>query len=420
MSFEQKSQGQFAEVILPLSIRGTYTYGVPVDLHGQLQPGQRVEVPLRNKLYAGIVSKIHDVKPITKFRNVISILDEEPILDSKQIELWEWIADYYCSTIGQTMGVGLPSGLKLSSETRYLFNRDINLSEFTLTSDESLIVDAAEIQSELDLDQVQGILEKQHVRPVILSLLRKGVLVVKEELQTGYKPKKEWLISFSSLHQNDRQSALELCGRSEKQQQAVLGLISLSQGDKEVKKIELQKYTGVSSQVIKSLESKGIVTLTQVDVSRLNKGEWDNGSNPELSEIQVHALNQIETSFETKHPVLLHGVTGSGKTRLYAELINASLAEGGQVLFLLPEIALTTQIVQRLRAWVKGNIHMFHSRINNATKVEVWKAARNESALFIGARSALFLPFDNLKLIVVDEEHDPSYKQDNPSFTRPF
>jgi len=416
MTFIQEEESVYADVLLPLALPRTYTYAVPVEFHDLLKKGIRVEVPLRNKLYSGLILLVHRNKPATKTRNIVSVLDAEPIIEERQIEFWNWLAEYYCADLGAVMNVALPSGLKLASETKLLINHDSGWESMELTDDQYLVSEALSIQNELTIQQIQDILDKKTVYPLIKELLHKGVLVIKEELMHKFKEKKASFIRATEEFVDKVEHALELTTRSELQSRAVLSYYSLAKKHKHVAQKALCEMAGVDSSVIKAIVKKGIFDKYDRVVSRIDL-DGDDQEYPlsPLSPRQAEVHKETKAAFDKNKVVLLHGVTGSGKTRIFIELINEVLARGGQVLYLLPEIALTSQMVQRLKSQIGDKLYVYHSQINDPQRVEIWNAALLKNKLFVGARSSLFLPFYNLQLIIVDEEHDGSYKQDNPS-----
>ena len=416
MAFETTSDGLYVDVLLPLAIPKAYTYGVPVELHDHIQIGIRVEVPLKNKLYSGIVVKINKVPPVTKYRLVVSVLDDHPIVQPRQLEYWHWMSDYYCAYMGEVMNVALPSGLKLSSETKVLLNHEKEWHDESLSDDEYLVAEALSIQNELSIGQVQDILNKKTVYPIVKALLLKQVLLIKEELTYKYKEKKATYLRATENYAENIELALELTTRSEHQSRALLSYFSLSKKLKYVPKKAVCEMSGVDSSVINSLVKKDILSVYEKVISRIDvEGDDSEHTLNPLSEQQITVHEHIKKAFNIPKVVLLHGVTGSGKTRIFVELINEVLAKGGQVLYLLPEIALTSQIVSRLKSQIGDQLYVYHSQINDPQRVEIWNAALYKSKLFVGARSFLLLPFYNLQLIIVDEEHDSSYKQDSPS-----
>lgn len=408
----------FVNVILPLAIPKTYTYSVPSHLKNEIGFGKRVEVPLRNKLYSGLITELHeDVQLDYKTKDILSVIDDEPIIHQYQYEFWQWMANYYSCTIGEVMHVALPGGLRLGSETKLLIHDDFKDDFSDLTDNEYIVAEALTIRNELTIEEVKDILDRKTVYPLIRSLLDKRVVKLKEELVAKYKPKRIGFMRLAPIFEENKEmlaDAFEKIKRSEHQTNALLAFVSLSRGSSEVPRSSIYEMSGASIGALKSLEKKGIVELFDKDVSRLIY-EASDGELPELSEEQVRALEEISRHFEEKKIVLLHGVTGSGKTRVYMELIQQAIDSGKQVLYLLPEIALTTQIVARLKHIFGKDVGIFHSRMNNHERVELWKDAIIGKKVILGARSSLFLPFPNLDLIIVDEEHDPSYKQSDPN-----
>ncbi|MEM9547550.1 MAG: primosomal protein N' [Bacteroidota bacterium] len=405
-------------VILPLAIPKTYTYHVPQHLKKDIEFGRRVEVPLRNKLYSGLITELfEEVHLEYKTKNIVTVIDDEPIIQEFQYEFWKWMADYYSCTIGEVMHVALPGGLRLSSETKLLIHDNFNDDFSDLTDNEYIVAEALTIRNVLTIEEVKDILERKTVYPLIRSLLDKRVVKLKEELVPKYKPKRIGFVRLAPEYTSDKEKlgeAFEKIKRSEHQTNALLAYVSLSRGDADVPRSSVYEMSGASIGALKSLEKKGIIELFEKDVSRLVY-ESSDGELPPLSEEQIRALDEIHDHFEEDKIVLLHGVTGSGKTRVYMELIQQAIDEGKQVLYLLPEIALTTQIVARLKHIFGKDVGVFHSRMSNHERVELWKDVIIGKKVILGARSSLFLPFPNLDLIIVDEEHDPSYKQSDPN-----
>jgi len=415
---ETRMDINFVNVILPLAIPKTYTYGVPSHLKKEIGFGKRVEVPLRNKLYSGLITEMfEDVQLDYKTKDILSVIDDEPIIHEYQYDFWKWMADYYSCTIGEVMHVALPGGLRLGSETKLLIHDDFNDDFSDLTDNEYIVAEALTIRNELTIEEVKDILDRKTVYPLIRSLLDKRVVKIKEELVAKYKPKRIGFMKLAPMFEENKEmlsDAFEKIKRSGHQTNALLAFVSLSRGSSEVPRSSIYEMSGASIGALKSLEKKGIVELFDKDVSRLIY-EASDGELPELSEEQIRALKEIDGHFEEKKIILLHGVTGSGKTRVYMELIQQAIDKGKQVLYLLPEIALTTQIVARLKHIFGTDVGIFHSRMNNHERVELWKDAIIGKKVILGARSSLFLPFPNLGLIIVDEEHDPSYKQSDPN-----
>ena len=410
----------FITVILPLALPKNYTYEVSAEQIISLKVGHRVEVELKKKLYTAIVLDIQ-ATPDSSYspKPIVGIVDEDPIVDIHHIKFWQWIADYYCCTIGEVMDAALPSGLKLQSETKLiLIDEDEVYSPELLSDEEYLIVEALTIQKELKFHQVKDILGKKSIYTLIRSLLDKEVIQIKEELIQKYKPKRIKVASLApEIKKSNRkmEEAIALTERSDKQTRALLSLITLSRTIEFVPLSELVQHSNTDYSITKALAKKGIITISSQEASRIFHYTGEITEELNLSEEQLTADIAIHESFKQRLPVLLHGVTGSGKTRVYTELINETISKGKQVLFLLPEIALTTQIVERLMFIYGNDIVLYHSKLSNEQRVEIWNSVSLGKKIVLGARSAMFLPFKSLSLIIVDEEHDSSYKQSDPS-----
>jgi primosomal protein N' (replication factor Y) len=409
----------FATVIFPLAVPKPYTYKIPEELRTSILIGIRVEVPLRNKLYSALVIALHeeidlDYRP----RYINALIDEIPIISDIQYKFWKWLSSYYCCTQGEVMNVALPAGLKLSSETKIVLDDRVKENFQGLEDDEFLISEALSIQNELTIDEIQGILNKKTVYPVIRALLDRGTIYIKEELIEKFKPKKEKYVRLTPYYAEDRNrltEALDLCQRSALQTKTILAYTKLSKEQDLVARSDLYELATINKSVLDALVKKEIFDVLEMDISRLDAEEDEKMELKQLSALQVEAVDETRRLWEIHDAVLLHGVTGSGKTRVYMELIQQTLSEGRQVLYLLPEIALTAQIVLRLKAIFGTKVQVYHSRMSNNERVELWKATKSGQSIVLGARSSLFLPFDDLGLIVVDEEHDPSYKQQDPA-----
>ncbi len=410
----------FADVILPLALpKRVYTYQIPDDLLPQVRPGVRVEVPFGpSKLYSGLVERLHNTPPDYRTKAVSAVLDEEAVVTPQQMTLWNWMADYYCCTLGEVMAAALPGYLKLTSETRLVFSPTYGDDFVTLEIDEYLIAEALSIQREISIDDARKILNKKTVFPVIQSLMRKGVLFLREDLQEKYKPRKVMAVRLAEPYRSNQ----ELLGpimndleKYEKQTEVLLAYLVLSRGQPFVRRQEVLDKAGASDSALKSLVKKNILELFEREISRVAGYEDEIQAATALSKSQQQALTEIEQQFTEKKVVLLHGVTGSGKTRLYTELMEKIRQQGGQTLYLLPEIALTTQMINRLQRVFGDAVSVYHSKINYNERVELWRSAASGKPVILSARSGLFLPFQNLQLIIVDEEHDPSFKQYDPA-----
>ena len=408
----------FADVILPLALAQTYTYRVPEEYVGQLREGQRVEVQFsKNKHYAGIIRRLHGEQPAFKTKPIISVIDVEPLLTPRQLLLWDWIADYYCCALGEVMTAGLPSHLKMASETIITLGPMFSDDVTELSEDEYLVVEALTLQAELTLKDIRDILQRKTVYPVIRSLLDRHLIFPKEELTDRYRALEVKCVRFGPDFKTEAQraGAFDLVSRSEKQTAVLLEYVQYCRTQPYVRRSDLSKRTGTSDGVIRAMVKKGIFEFYEREVSRLSSGEEPADEAKELSPQQQRALIEIRDHHTAGRPALLHGVTSSGKTRVYIELMQEAIAAGKQVLYLLPEIALTGQIIKRLQQVLGDQIMVYHSRLNNMERVEIWKAVLTGTTSVVGPRSALFLPFTALDLVVVDEEHDPSYKQHDPN-----
>jgi primosomal protein N' (replication factor Y) len=381
--------------------------------------GRRVEVPLRNKLYSAIIIKeIEKPDSLVQLRSIRAVIDSKAVITEQQFTLWQWMAEYYMSTIGEVMNVALPSGLKLNSETKLISMQHIDDYRNELSDKEYLIAEAVSIQNELTISQVQEILDQKTVYPIIKSLLDKEILYIKEELKQKFKAKMEDYLRLTEVYRDKGDKlndAFDKLTRSEKQTRALLSYIQLSRAQEWVSKKEIYKHAQVGSAEINAIVRKEIFQKESKEVSRISNERIGAKELPPLNPHQIVAIDEIREQQKENDHILLFGVTGSGKTRIYIDLIKEVIGQGKQVLYLLPEIALTTQIVDRLRSVFEGDIGVYHSKMSNNQRVELWNASLNGKQLILGARSSLFLPFQDLGLIIIDEEHDPSYKQADPA-----
>lgn len=412
----------FIDVILPIPVENTFTYRVSQAEAEFLQPGMRVAVPFgKSKVYAGIVKHIHNTAPtIYESKEIEHILDETPIVTLEQLKLWKWIASYYMCTEGEVMRASLPSAFLLESETIIVRNPETILEDQNLKDEEFLIYEALQHQSELKIQEVMDILEKRKVFPHIKSLLEKGALTLREEIYEQYKPK---IVKFVQLHPDYEEEAsftaiMEELSRAPKQREMVLQFFSLkAKTNKPIKALDLQKQAKATATQLQILVDKGIFELFEKRKDRI-EFEGDTEVTKALNPHQETALAAIKEVYETKEVCLLHGVTASGKTEIYVSLIEEMLDTGNQVLYLLPEIALTTQLISRLQAYFGEKVAVFHSKYSIHERVEVYNnvlAKADKAQIIIGARSAVLLPFRNLDFIIVDEEHESSFKQFDPA-----
>jgi len=410
----------FIDVILPIPIQRTFTYSITEDEADFLKKGMRVAVSFgKSKMYTGLVLNIHTNAPtLYEAKEIHQILDEIPLVNEKQLQHWQWIANYYMCSLGDVYRASLPSAFLLESET-IIYKNNTFLDETILADDEFLIFEALQQQSQLTIHQVIAILGKKKVMPIVNALLKKEAIVIKEEIYEQYKPK---LVKYVRLHKNYTSDdslgkLLEELSNAKKQREAVLGFFQLLTAKKPIKAKDLEEKAAVSSNILKSLVDRKILEFYHIQIDRIQyKG--DTNDLKVLNEFQEKALAEIKETFIEKDVTLLHGITSSGKTEVYTKLIQEVLDEGKQVLFLLPEIALTTQIIVRLQYYFGEQISVFHSKYSINERVEVWNNVLNnkpKARIILGARSSVFLPFSNLGLIVVDEEHETSYKQFEPS-----
>jgi primosomal protein N' (replication factor Y) len=383
-----------------------------------LQAGLRVEVQFgSNKHYTGIVRRLHGKHPGHKVKPILSVIDLEPLITEAQLKLWEWMANYYACTVGEVMSAGLPSHLKLTSETIITLGPLFSDDAAQTDDQEYMIVEALTLQHELSLKDVRDILQKKTVYPVIRRLLDRRIIFLKEELQERYKPKVIRCVRFTPEYQTEAQriKAFDLVEKSNRQTAVLLEFLQLSRGQPDVRATELFKRTNADVSVLKAMAKKGIFELYEQEISRITAATGELTDAFPLTEQQQGALTQVQGFWDQGKPVLVHGVTGSGKTRVYLELMQAELDKGKQILYCLPEIALTGQIVKRLQRVLGDKIAVYHSRLNNMERVEIWRAVLAGELSVVGPRSALFLPFTQLGLVVIDEEHDSSYKQQEPA-----
>ncbi|PZO29107.1 MAG: primosomal protein N' [Flavobacteriaceae bacterium] len=412
----------FIEVIVPLSLPKTFTYKVSEAEYYFIKKGMRIAVPFgKNKVYTALVIDLHQNPPtLYEAKEIHQILDEKPIVNELQIKHWFWIASYYMCNIGDVYRGALPSALVLESETIITLQTATVVNQTELSDDEFLIYEALQNQSSLKIQNIVAILNKKTVFPVIQKLLTKGIISLQEEVQEEYKPK---FVKYIRLHQDyqEENKLVELLDnlKSDKRKNLVLQYFQLQAQQKNPISIkQLTETANASSSIVKSLVEKNIFEEYHIQEDRVNFDKNKTDNLLLLSDAQQTAFDEIEKSFTEKDICLLHGVTSSGKTEIYTKLIEHYIKEGKQVLYLLPEIALTTQLVSRLTQYFGNKVAVFHSKYNNNERVEVWQNVLQNSEkaqIVIGARSALFLPFPNLGLIIVDEEHEATFKQHDPA-----
>ena len=410
----------FIDVILPIPVEKAFTYAINKDEAIYLRPGMRVAVPFgKSKIYSGIVKHIHQEHPqIYEPKPIAYILDEDILITATQLQLWEWIAQYYMCTQGEILRAALPRTFLLESET--IIRKEKNVSDVELDDTSFILVEALEHQSQLKIEEVMAILGKRNVLPIIDRLLHKGVLSIQEEVYEKYTPKLVAYVKLTEQYQSEEalHALLDSLGRAPKQRQLVLHFFSLKAKSKnEIKTTQLLKQASATTTQLQALVKKGVFVVDKKKEDRVSFAEAT-AVEKALSAAQTAALAELKNTFKEKEVCLLHGVTSSGKTEVYVRLIKEMLETGRQVLYLLPEIALTTQLIRRLELYFGNKIAVFHSKYSVNERTEVWNnvlAGAPNAQLIIGARSAVLLPFKDLGLIVVDEEHESSFKQFDPA-----
>lgn len=432
----------FADVLLPLPLQGLFTYRIPQELGNSVAFGMRVVVPFgKSKLYSGLVLKVHENAPRqinTKY--VLDVIDEHAVVSERQVQLWQWIANYYMCSLGEVMSAALPSALKLASETKIQLNPAFDGDMTVLNEKETKLVEALAYHPTMTVDEIVKTIDIQKVIPIIKSLVDKDVVITDEEIRDPYKPKTENFIALAAPYCDDETALMSLIDslgaskKTAKQQDLLLAFLMQTKDPAKangfnlkavVKKTHLLKNADITQARLQTLIDKQIFEQQTIITSRLQA--FDSSTSVEdiqLTDHQEKALREMEEQFQIHDTVLLHGITGSGKTEIYIKLIDKVLSQGKQVLYLLPEIALTSQIVNRLRKFFGERVGVYHSRFNEYERVEIWNRVLKQQTegelndkyqLILGARSALLLPYQNLGLIIVDEEHDGSYKQIDPA-----
>ncbi len=419
----------FAEILLPLPLPGTFTYRVPFELNDHVVVGQRVAVQLgKRRVLAGLIKEIHEVVPtgyIPKY--ILSILDKEPIVLPIQFQFWHWISEYYMSTEGEVMAAALPTVFKLAGESKVMLHPGFVPDQQSLSNAEFYITEALLQRKKLTIAELTNVAGIAKILPVLKTMIENHLIVVEEELMDTYKVKTEKVVvltPWALKEENLQQMMDELGKRAHKQLEVLMAYIGLAGFPLEAcsgidQKVLLTK-AGVSSTILKPLIDKGVFLIEEREISRIEKVGSASEPMVQLSDHQQLAFDSIAHQFESKDVVLLHGVTSGGKTEVYIRLMERALQEGTQVLYLLPEIALTGQIITRLQRYFGDQVGVYHSRYGKNERAEVWlglssSETKSQPRIILGPRSAMFLPFSNLGLIIVDEEHDSSYKQFDPA-----
>lgn len=420
---------KYVSVILPLALNRVLTYSVPDENAADVIVGGRVVVPVgKKKLYTGIVSEVFDdYDDDIEIKEIVSVLDVNPVVTKPQLMLWKWIADYYICSQGEVMKAALPAGLKMESETLVAANEDfMEDADEPLKKTELAVMENLSTSKQISIEDLSRLVKVKNLLPTMQSLLAKGAITLNEQLKDGYKPKYESYVTVSDrLLDNEamNKTAAEL-ERSPKQLELLLKFLSMSsfyvKGErKEVSKKDLLAKADASPAVLQGLVKKDIFRIYDKEVGRIDNSKYANVVDRyPLTDAQNKAYDEIVSNFQQKDVVLLHGVTSCGKTEIYIKLIDEALASGKQALFLLPEIALTTQLTTRLRRVFGEQLGIYHSKFSDNERVEVWQnmlSPEKEYKVILGVRSSIFLPFRNLGIVIVDEEHENTYKQYDPA-----
>lgn len=417
---------KYADVILPLPLENSYTYRIPEDLERAVIPGCRVIVHFgKKRYYTAIVMEVHDREPVSDFetKEIYALLDATPVLRRPQLRFWKWISSYYICKLGDVYKAALPSGLKLESETAVTYNEDFEATA-PLRPNEQAVLDAFSGVLKLTISELEKKTGLRNVVPIVSSLMVKGAVEVSEELKRGFVPKTRAFIRLAEAYRDETklQAVFEDLKRAKKQELLLVSFLDLSHTlnpalSKELSKKELLERSGYTSAVLEGLLKRGILESYEKEVARLQVSVCRLQEPNPLSPAQEKAYGEIHETFKTKEVCLLHGVTSSGKTEIYVRLIHEVLRLGRQVLYMLPEIAITTQITERLAKLFGDKLLVYHSKFSDNERVEVWNKLlhNDEPMLVLGVRSSLFLPFKDLGLIIVDEEHENTYKQQDPA-----
>ena len=415
----------YAEVILPLAVLGTFTYLVPEEMQCDISRGSRVYVPFGpRKLYTGIVADLHTNTPKFKVKPIASLLDGTSILRHPQLKFWQWIADYYLCTLGEVYRAAVPTGLKVESETNLSLNKAIDLEEIgqTLTPAETELLNEVIVADHVRMSDLDR--ERSHATTAryVSRMLQKGIIVADEKATSSYKAKTIAIVSACNDVKNHEwlHQAFDAVTTATKQERLLISFLELikNQAVPEITREELLTKAKVSPGILKSICDKGIL---KVEKRKINRFDAKPGNKPvelpPLSPLQREALRQIDEQWREKNVVLLRGITGSGKTEIYCHAILSALEAGHQVLYLVPEISLTTQLTDRLRKVFGNRLLVYHSKFSDSERVDIWRKLlhSHEPMVILGVRSSVFLPFAKIGLVVVDEEHEASYKQYDPA-----
>ena len=409
----------FADIIIPLNLPQVLTYGVPAEMQPQLRPGMRVEVSLgKNKQYSGIVDRLHNEKPdLYQVRPIRGIIDEESVVNGQQLEFWRWIGRYYMAAPGEVMQAALPAHLKLMGETRLEWAAAEDVV-YEWSDVAYVAVQALHMRQEMTLTELRGTVGVRHFAAVLNELLEQDAVRINDTLESAYKPRREKVVRLAATYKEEKAmiALFDQLSRAPKQLQLLMAYAELNIKHGVVRQQELLERVNGTPQQIKALAEKGVFIIEEQNVDRIIAKSVDEEREIIFSPAQQVAYEALGTAMDAKNVVLLHGVTGSGKTLLYIHKIKEYLAQGKQAILLLPEIGLTTQLVRRLHAYFGEILGVYHSHFSNNERVEIWEKVRKGTyRVVVGPRSALWLPYNNLGVIIADEEHDGSYKQKDPA-----
>lgn len=418
----------FAEIIVPLPLYGTYTYRIPPEIQGAVQVGSRVLVQFgKKKFYTGLISSLHNETPTYEVKDIVSVLDPKPLVKYPQLKLWNWISEYYLCSVGEVYKAAVPTGLKPESETMISLNEEFGTPEgVKLTERQAMVVMLLEEKKRLRISDIEKELKIKNVTQIAGSMLDMGIIHIDEKIVERYHAKSETYIELN-IERGDQEGLKEFFDkthRSQYQEKALICWLDLSgwmQSNRpllDVTRKQLLDLSGISAGILRSMIEKGIFRQEKRSINRFNGNDSVKRQDlATLSPQQQRACQEITEQLRSRQSVLLHGVTGSGKTEVYTHLIDHVLKTGNQVLYLVPEISLTTQLTDRLRKVFGDRLLVYHSKFSDSERVDIWKRLleSNEPMVVLGVRSSVFLPFGRLGLVIVDEEHESSYKQYDPA-----
>ncbi len=418
---------KFANVILPLPISGSFTYSVPSIYEDEIEVGSRVLVQFGKKnYYTGIVELVHNNQPSGyEVKEIMMVLDAKPIVRHPQLKLWNWLAEYYLCSVGEVYKAAVPSGLKVESETYILLNSDYEYDEnVNLTERMALIIQLLDRNGRMKISEIERETGFKNLGTLVNKMLEIGLVLIDERIVDKYRARKETLVRLN-CDRNDNEALhgfFDIVKRARQQEKMLIAYLDLSAWmqsatPKEVLKSDLLERSGASPAVLKGLVDKGVLEIYKKEINRFTVDVSESAELPQLSNAQLAAYNSILDKWKENKVTLLRGVTGSGKTEIYSHLINDVLNLGQQVLYLVPEISLTTQLTSRLQKIFGKRLLIYHSKFSDNERVDVWKKllSTHEPLIVLGVRSSVFLPFAKLGLVIVDEEHESSYKQYDPA-----